>query len=223
MASSSSSDFLIPETPPKIQKKSSTKSACKLLLLLLILFAIPLFPLHSQTREIIHLLFVGIAVPYGILGTKTAARTPRNESSIAPRLSGILRLLSSVFEDEILLIESTVGGDLPPLDLPIRRLSATARHEDKAPPRSLLPWRLHRSTDSSPSPSPSFRSSSAEPRRAVRSVRTTKNNISSDEDRKAEVVMVVYSDAEVDRKAGEFIAKFRRQIKSHGGTNSARW
>ncbi|KAK6119296.1 hypothetical protein DH2020_046962 [Rehmannia glutinosa] len=97
----------------QISSKSHSNSICKTLIILVLLLFIPLFPsqapdfitqtIFTEFWEIIHLLFIGIAVSYGVFGRKSPQMVPgkiessRNDDSHA-YLSGISHL-SSIFED----------------------------------------------------------------------------------------------------------------------------
>ncbi|KAK4414615.1 hypothetical protein Salat_2874500 [Sesamum alatum] len=108
--------YRVPEsasTAHQIPSKSHSNSLCKTLIVLVLLLFIPMFPSQapdfiSQTIftdfwEIFHLLFIGIAVSYGLFSRKTAQTGPekvvhsRSDDSHA-YLSGISHL-SSIFED----------------------------------------------------------------------------------------------------------------------------
>ncbi|KAL8064109.1 hypothetical protein ABFX02_01G070200 [Erythranthe guttata] len=106
--------FHFPEIPPnthQIPSKSHSNSLCKTLIVLVLLLAIPLFPsqapdfisqsIFTEFWEIAHLIFVGIAVSYGVFARKTASektvKNPTNDDSDS-YLPGISHL-SSVFED----------------------------------------------------------------------------------------------------------------------------
>ncbi|KAL7122944.1 hypothetical protein ACP275_01G076000 [Erythranthe tilingii] len=106
--------FHFPEIPPnthQIPSKSHSNSLCKTLIVLVVLLAIPLFPsqapdfisqsIFTEFWEIAHLVFVGIAVSYGVFARKTASeksvKNSTNDDSDS-YLSGISHL-SSVFED----------------------------------------------------------------------------------------------------------------------------
>lgn len=93
--------------------KSDSNALCKTLILLILVLLIPLFPSQApefitQTVltdfwEIIHLLFIGIAVSYGLFGRRTAQTAPdglvdsRTDDSHA-YLSGISHL-TAIFDD----------------------------------------------------------------------------------------------------------------------------
>ncbi|KAL6494126.1 hypothetical protein OROGR_032035 [Orobanche gracilis] len=103
--------FPLPEQPPRILQLSSmshSNSIRKTLTVLVLLLAIPSFPsqapdfirqtIFTQFWEIIHLLFIGIAVSYGLFGRKTEKNEiSRNDDSSA-YISGISHL-SHIFED----------------------------------------------------------------------------------------------------------------------------
>ncbi|KAL6499444.1 hypothetical protein OROHE_026107 [Orobanche hederae] len=103
--------FPLPEQSSRILQipsKSHSNSICKTLTVLVLLLAIPSFPsqapdfisqtIFTQFWEIIHLLFIGIAVSYGLFGRKTEKNEiSRNDDSSA-YLSGISHL-SHIFED----------------------------------------------------------------------------------------------------------------------------
>ncbi|KAI3444773.1 hypothetical protein Pfo_001438 [Paulownia fortunei] len=118
--------FLFPEPASSIQQtpsKSHSNSLCKTLIILVLLLVIPLFPsqapdfirqsIITEFWEIIHLLFIGIAVSYGLFSRKTAQMVPekivhsRNDDDSHAYLSGISHL-SSIFEDGF---ENTCGPD----------------------------------------------------------------------------------------------------------------
>ncbi|PIN20683.1 hypothetical protein CDL12_06619 [Handroanthus impetiginosus] len=105
--------FLVPEPPSKIRKipsKSHSNSLCKTLIIVLLLLVIPLFPseapdfisqsIFTEFWEIIHLLFIGIAVSYGLFSRRTDGMVlnSRNNDDSQAYLSGISHL-SSIFED----------------------------------------------------------------------------------------------------------------------------
>ncbi|KAL0464579.1 UNVERIFIED_CONTAM: hypothetical protein Slati_0345500 [Sesamum latifolium] len=97
----------------QIPSKSHSNSLCKTLIVLVLLLFIPMFPsqapdfisksIFTEFWEIFHLLFIGIAVSYGLFSRKTAQMGPekvvhsRTDDSHA-YLSGISHL-SSIFED----------------------------------------------------------------------------------------------------------------------------
>ncbi|CAA2984599.1 Hypothetical predicted protein [Olea europaea subsp. europaea] len=106
---------------PQIPSKSHSNSLCKSFIIILVLAAIPLFPsqapefisqsIFSDFWEIIHLLFIGIALSYGLFCRKstqleTECVYSRNDGSNA-YLSGFLNV-PSVFEDGF---ENPCGSD----------------------------------------------------------------------------------------------------------------
>ncbi|XP_057808375.1 uncharacterized protein LOC131022847 [Salvia miltiorrhiza] len=103
------SPFTLPPQPSitrKIPSKSDSNALCKTLIIVLLLLAIPLFPsqapdfitqtVFTDFWEIIHLLFIGIAVSYGLLSRRTAQFVP--DKSADSSLSGISHL-TSIFDD----------------------------------------------------------------------------------------------------------------------------
>ncbi|KAG8391544.1 hypothetical protein BUALT_Bualt01G0198700 [Buddleja alternifolia] len=109
--------FQFPKPSPmthQIPTKSHSNPLCKTLIIVLLLLAIPLFPsqapefitqsIVTQFWEIIHLLFIGIAVSYGLFGTKTSQMGSEknvrlmNDDDSHAYLSEISHL-SSIFED----------------------------------------------------------------------------------------------------------------------------
>ncbi|KAL0429101.1 UNVERIFIED_CONTAM: hypothetical protein Sradi_0536100 [Sesamum radiatum] len=107
--------YRVPESALNVQipSKSHSNSLCKTLIVLVLLLFIPMFPsqapdfisqsIFTEFWEIFHLLFIGIAVSYGLFSRKTAQMGPekvvhsRTDDSHA-YLSGISHL-SSIFED----------------------------------------------------------------------------------------------------------------------------
>ncbi|KAL2511505.1 Uncharacterized protein Adt_17105 [Abeliophyllum distichum] len=107
--------FLVEEptsTIPQIPSKSHSKSLCKSFIVILVLAAIPLFPsqapefisqsIFAEFWEIVHLLFIGIALSYGLFCRKstqveTETVYSRNDGFNA-YLSGFLNV-PSIFED----------------------------------------------------------------------------------------------------------------------------
>ncbi|KAL2536603.1 Uncharacterized protein Fot_17994 [Forsythia ovata] len=107
--------FLVQEptsTIPQIPSKSHSNSLCKSFIVILVLAAIPLFPsqapefisqsIFAEFWEIIHLLFIGIALSYGLFCRKstqmeTETVYSRNDGFNA-YLSGFLNV-PSIFED----------------------------------------------------------------------------------------------------------------------------
>ncbi|KAL0379739.1 UNVERIFIED_CONTAM: hypothetical protein Sangu_0038200 [Sesamum angustifolium] len=108
--------YRVPESSSNAQQipsKSHSNSLCKTLIVLVLLLFIPMFPsqapdfisqsIFTEFWEIFHLLFIGIAVSYGLFSRKTAQMGPEkvvhstSDDSHA-YLSGISHL-SSIFED----------------------------------------------------------------------------------------------------------------------------
>ncbi|KAL3651124.1 hypothetical protein CASFOL_007527 [Castilleja foliolosa] len=99
-----------PSTVQQNPSKSHSNSICKTLIVLALLLIIPFFPsqapdfiskaIFTQLWEIIHLIFIGIAVSYGLFGRKTAQNfeISRNHDDSDAYLSGVSHL-SSIFED----------------------------------------------------------------------------------------------------------------------------
>ncbi|KAL3613697.1 hypothetical protein CASFOL_041771 [Castilleja foliolosa] len=98
-----------PSTTQQIPSKSHSNPICKTLIVLALLLIIPFFPsqppdfisqtIFTQFWEIIHLLFIGIAVSYGLFGRKTAQKIEisRNDDESNGYLTGISHI-SSIFE-----------------------------------------------------------------------------------------------------------------------------
>ncbi|CAI9786042.1 unnamed protein product [Fraxinus pennsylvanica] len=97
---------------PQIRSKSHSNSLCKSFIIILVLAAIPLFPsqapefisksIFSEFWEIIHLLFIGIALSYGLFCRKSTQLETENVYSrndgFNAYLDGFLNV-PSVFED----------------------------------------------------------------------------------------------------------------------------
>ncbi|GER31173.1 hypothetical protein STAS_07166 [Striga asiatica] len=98
-----------PSKARKIPSKPQSTSVCKTLAVLALLLAVPFFPSQapdffaqtavlSQFWEVIHLVFIGIAVSYGLFCRKSEDLEISSFDDADAYLSGISRL-SSVFED----------------------------------------------------------------------------------------------------------------------------
>ncbi|KAL8495495.1 hypothetical protein ACS0TY_019583 [Phlomoides rotata] len=118
--------FVFPEQSSHIQQipsKSHSNTLCKTSTIVVLLLAIPLFPsqapdfitqsLFTEFWEIIHLLFIGIAISYGLFGRRTAQIPPDKivdscvDDDSSSYLSGISHL-HSIFDDGY---EITCGSD----------------------------------------------------------------------------------------------------------------
>ncbi|KAH6779718.1 hypothetical protein C2S52_010955 [Perilla frutescens var. hirtella] len=97
----------------QIPSKSDSNALCKTLIILILVLVIPLFPsqapdfitqtVFTDFWEIIHLLFIGIAVSYGLFGRRTARTSPdkfvdSTTDDSRSYLSGISHL-TSIFDD----------------------------------------------------------------------------------------------------------------------------
>ncbi|CAA0823116.1 hydroxyproline-rich glycoprotein family protein [Striga hermonthica] len=179
--------------------------------------------LHAASWELLRLIFIGIAVSYGLFSRK-------NEQMEKPESPRVVTLNSRYFRVEpvVMVAKQQITNENKPLLLPVRSLKPKPRNvDDMAVLRSPIPWmsrsrrtETNENEDIKTNPVDGLKFNSSSPNHKKLTQSKSSSCFAANDDVAKFLGVIETSDEDnvgnnidVDKKADEFIAKFREQIR----------